>query len=188
MRRHEFDTDELVLKALVPVSVREPSEHGALGNRVAAMWAPLPVGIEDPVERLAVISEAMAGMKRSGRAVGAQTLVELSGFASPTLVALAARLQARQRLFNVVVTNVPGPQFPLYLLGRHMRAIYPLVPLAANTALGIAVMSYDGALDFGLNADYDALPDLELLADDLRDAIAELISAGVEMPRATVRA
>ena len=188
MRRHEFDTDEVVLKALVPVSVREPSERGALGNRVAAMWAPLPVGIDDPVERLAVIAEAMAGMKRSGRAVGAQTLVELSGFASPTLVALAARLQARQRLFNVVVTNVPGPQFPLYLLGRHMRAIYPLVPLAANTALGIAVMSYDGALDFGLNADYDALPDLELLADDLRDAIAALVNAGVAMPPAPVPA
>jgi len=188
MRRHDFDTDELVLKALVPVSVREPSERGTLGNRLAAMWAPLPVGIDDPVERLAVISEAMAGMKHSGRAVGAQTLVELSGFASPTLVALAARLQARQRLFNVVVTNVPGPQFPLYLLGRHMRAIYPLVPLAANTALGIAVMSYDGALDFGLNADYDALPDLELLADDLRDAIAALVSAGIAMPPAPVSA
>jgi len=184
MRRHAFDTDELVLKALVPVSVREPSERGALGNRLAAMSAPLPVGIDDPVERLAVISKSMAGMKRSGRAVGAQTLVELSGFASPTLVALAARLQARQRLFNVVVTNVPGPQFPLYLLGRHMRAIYPLVPLAANTALGIAVMSYDGALNFGLNADYDALPDLELLADDLRDAIAALVNAGVAMPPA----
>jgi WS/DGAT/MGAT family acyltransferase len=179
MRRREFDTDGLVLKALVPVSVRGPSERGALGNRVAAMWAPLPVGIDDPVERLAVVAEAMAGIKRSGQAVGARALVELSGFASPTIVALAARLQARQRLFNVVVTNVPGPQFPLYLLGRRMRAIYPLVPLAANTALGIAVLSYDGALNFGLNADYDALADLELLADDLRDAIDALVNAGV---------
>jgi diacylglycerol O-acyltransferase / wax synthase len=177
MRRHQFDTDGLVLKALVPVSVRGAGEQGALGNRVAAMWAPLPVGVEDPVERLATISEAMAEIKRSGQAVGAQALAELSGFASPTLVAQAARLQARQRLFNLVVTNVPGPQLPLYLLGRRMRAIYPLVPLAANTALGIAVVSYDGGLGFGLNGDYDTLADLEALADELRTAIEALVAA-----------
>ena len=177
MRRHEIDTDGLILKALVPVSVRSPSESGKLGNRVAAMWAPLPVGVEDPVERLATIAEAMAEIKRSGQAVGAHALAELSGFASPTLVAQAARLQARQRLFNLVVTNVPGPQVPLYLRGRRMRAIYPLVPLAANTTIGIAVMSYDGGLGFGLNADYDALADVELLAGDLRDAIADLVAA-----------
>ncbi|HEX3802406.1 MAG TPA: wax ester/triacylglycerol synthase family O-acyltransferase [Solirubrobacteraceae bacterium] len=185
MRRHELDTDGLVLTALVPVSVRGAGERGALGNRIAAMWAPLPVGIADPVERLATISEATAEIKRSGQAIGAQALAELSGFASPTLVAQAARLQARQRLFNLVVTNVPGPQMPLYLLGRRMRAIYPLVPLAANTALGIAVMSYDGGLDFGLNADYDALADLEPLADDLRAAIKALgdaANAAVAMP------
>ncbi|MCL2418135.1 MAG: wax ester/triacylglycerol synthase family O-acyltransferase [Conexibacteraceae bacterium] len=177
MRRHELATDGLVLKALVPVSVRADGEQGALGNRIAAMWAPLPIGIEDPGERLAVISDAMAELKQSGQAVGAQTLAELSGFASPTLVAQAARLQARQRLFNLVVTNVPGPQTPLYVLGRRMRAAYPLVPLAANTTVAIAVISYDGGLDFGLNADYDGLPDLELLAEDLRaatQALAEL--------------
>jgi len=92
-------------------------------------------------------------------------------------VAQAARLQTRQRLFNLVVTNVPGPQQPLYLLGRRMQAIYPLVPLAANTALGIAVLSYDGRLNFGLNADYDALPDLELLAADLESAITEIVQS-----------
>jgi diacylglycerol O-acyltransferase / wax synthase len=174
MRRHELDTDGVVLKALVPVSVRTDGERGVLGNRLAAMWAPLPVGVEDPIERLAVISEAMEAVKRSGQAVGAQTLAGLSGFAPPTIMAQAARLQARQRVFNLVVTNVPGPQFPLYVLGRRMRAIYPLVPLAANTALGIAIMSYDGGMHFGLCADYDALTDLELLADDLRAAIAGL--------------
>jgi diacylglycerol O-acyltransferase / wax synthase len=177
MRRHEFETDDLVLKALVPVSVRDEADRGVLGNRIAAMWAPLPVGISDPLERLGVIAEAMAGVKRSGQAVGAQALTELAGFASPTLVAQAARLQARQRFFNLVVTNVPGPQVALYLLGRRLLAVYPLVPLAANTALGIAVLSYDGRLNFGLNADYDALPDLELLARDLEQVIAETVQA-----------
>jgi WS/DGAT/MGAT family acyltransferase len=177
MQRHDVATDELVLKALVPVSVRDPADHGVLGNRIAAMWAPLPVGVSDPGERLQLISEAMTSVKRSGQAIGAQALTELVGFASPTLVAQATRLQTRQRLFNLVVTNVPGPQQPLYLLGRRMHAIYPLVPLAANTALGIAVLSYAGRLNFGLNADYDALADLELLASDLEAAIAEIVQS-----------
>ncbi len=177
MERHQFETDGLVLKALVPVSVRDDTDRGVLGNRLAAMWAPLPVGITDPRQRLRVIADAMSGVKRSGQAIGAQALTELAGFASPTLVARAARLQAHQRLFNLVVTNVPGPQQPLYLLGRRMQAIYPLVPLAANTAVGIAVLSYDGRLNFGLVADYDALPDLDLLAADLEASIAELVQS-----------
>jgi WS/DGAT/MGAT family acyltransferase len=177
MQRHEQATDGLVLKALVPVSVRDAADDGVLGNHIAAMWAPLPLGVSDPAERLRLISEAMTSVKRSGQAIGAQALTELAGFASPTLVAQAARLQTRQRLFNLVVTNVPGPQQPLYLLGRRMHAIYPLVPLAANTALGIAVLSYDGRLNFGLNADYDALADLELLASDLEAAITEIVQS-----------
>ena len=119
----------------------------------------------------------MDGVKESGQAVGAQVLTELSGFAPPTIMAQAARLQARQRLFNLVVTNVPGPQFPLYMLGRQLEAAYPMVPLAENQALGIAIMSYNGQLNFGLNADYDALADLETLADELRASIAELATA-----------
>ncbi len=175
MRSHGLDTDGLVLRALVPVSVRDGSQRGALGNRLAAMRAPLPVGVIDPLVRLSTVAEAMASVKRSGQAVGAQALTELAGFASPTLVAQAARLQTRQRLFNLVVTNVPGPQQPLYLLGRQMLAIYPLVPLAANTALGIAVLSYNGRLDFGLNGDFDQLPDLEELADELSRSIREIV-------------
>ena len=92
-------------------------------------------------------------------------------------MAQAARLQARQRLFNLVVTNVPGPQFPLYVLGRELEALYPMVPLARNTALGIAIMSYNGQLNFGLNADYDAMPDLEALAEELSASIDELAAA-----------
>src|SRR5579884_2753545 len=141
------------------------------------MWAPLPVGIVDPVERLRTISASMQELKSSGQAVGAQVLTQLSGFAPPTIMSQAARLQARQRLFNLVVTNVPGPQFPLYLLGRELESIFPMVPLAKNTALGIAIMSYNGQLSFGLTADYDALPDVEVLLEELRAAIAELAAA-----------
>jgi diacylglycerol O-acyltransferase / wax synthase len=165
---------------MVPVSVRADIERGALGNRVAAMWATLPVGVTDPVERLRTISEEMRALKQSGQAVGAEILTGLSGFAPPTIMAQAARLQARQRLFNLVVTNVPGPQFPLYLLGRELEAIYPMVPLAENTALGIAILSYNGQLNFGLVADFDALADVEVLADELRASIEELAAAAGE--------
>jgi hypothetical protein len=141
------------------------------------MWAGLPVGVTDPVERLHTVTEEMRGVKQSGQAVGAEILTRMSGFAPPTIMAQAARLQARQRLFNLVVTNVPGPQFPLYLLGRELQEIYPMVPLAENTALGIAILSYNGQLNFGLVADYDALADVETLADELRESIAELAQA-----------
>jgi hypothetical protein len=141
------------------------------------MWAPLPVGITDPIQRLLKIRREMQDVKDSGQAVGAQVLTELSGFAPPTIMAQAARLQARQRLFNLVVTNVPGPQMPLYALGRELEGIFPMVPLAENTALGIAVMSYNGQMNFGLNADYDALSDVEVLAEELRAAIDELAAA-----------
>jgi diacylglycerol O-acyltransferase len=185
MRLHGEPTDGIELKAMVPVSVRADVERGALGNRVAAMWAPLPVGIIDPVQRLHNISHAMEGIKESGQAVGAEVLTRLSGFAPPTIMAQAARLQARQRLFNVVVTNVPGPQFPLYVLGRELLALYPMVPLAENTALGIAIMSYNGQLNFGLTADFDALRDVETLADELRSSIEELVAAAQPDPGAS---
>jgi WS/DGAT/MGAT family acyltransferase len=177
MRRHDQPTEELQLRAMIPVSVRADVERGALGNRVAAMWAPLPVGITDPVERLRTISGSMEELKSSGQAVGAQVLTQLSGFAPPTIMSQAARLAARQRLFNLVVTNVPGPQFPLYLLGRELESIFPMVPLTKNTALGIAIMSYNGQLNFGLSGDYDALNDIDRLADDLRESIEELVAA-----------
>ena len=179
-----FRTDDVELKAMVTVSVRAESERGALGNKVAAMWAPLPVGIDDPVESLHYIAQAMEELKKSGQAVGAQVLTNLAGFAPPTILSQAARLQARQRFFNLVVTNVPGPQFPLYVLGRRMKVLYPVVPLARRQALGIAVMSYDGNLGFGLLADFDALPDLESMVGDFEWAIDSLSrAAGVRRKR-----
>jgi WS/DGAT/MGAT family acyltransferase len=177
LRSHAQPTVGLVLKAMVPVSVRVDADRGALGNRVAAMWAPLPVGAVDPAAAVAAITQATAALKASGQAVGAQMLTDLTGFAPTTILAQAARLQAHQRMFNLVVTNVPGPQAPLYLLGRELEAVYPLVPLAENTALGIAVMSYNGSLAFGLTCDFDAIPDVDLLASELHAAIEQLVAA-----------
>src|SRR4051812_27802021 len=177
LRRNGYDTRDLVLKAMVPVSVRADAQRGALGNRVSNVYAPLPVGLEDPAECFAAVHTAMGDLKGSGQAVGAQVITRLGDFAPPTIMTQAARLQARQRFFNLVVTNVPGPQIPLYVLGRRMTALYPVVPLAQRQALGIAIMSYDGSLGFGLLADYDAVPDVEELAEDLRTALADLARA-----------
>ena len=174
LRRAGHDTRDLVLKVMVPVSVRADAERGALGNRVANMYAPLPVGIEDPAECFAFVHASMEDLKSSGQAVGAEAITRLGEFAPPTIMSQAARLQARQRFFNLVVTNVPGPQLPLYVLGRRLLHLYPVVPLAQRQALGIAVMSYDGTLGFGLLADHDAVPDLADIAGDLQDAIAAL--------------
>ncbi len=183
LREQGHDTDGLVLKAMVPVSVRTKDQRGALGNQVAAMWAPLPVGVENAAECLREIALAMDDLKKGGQAVGAQVLTNLAGFAPPTILSQAARLQARQPFFNLVVTNVPGPQFPLYLLGRRLQVLYPVVPLAQRQALGIAVMSYDGHLGFGLLGDYDALPGIEEIALDLQAAIDSLAHAAGLRPR-----
>jgi WS/DGAT/MGAT family acyltransferase len=188
LRRRGVDTRDLVLRALVPISVHaddgEAEEDGP--SEIAPLAAPLPVGIEDPVAQYREIRDAVADLEGSLPAVGARALTELEGFASPTLMSQAARLKHRQRAFNLVVTNVPGPQVPLYLLGRRLRALYPVVPITSRQALGIAVMSYDGRLGFGLLADYDALPDIDVLALDLGDAIDALV-AGASIPQRAVR-
>lgn len=168
--------DDLVLRAMVPVSVRAEADRGALGNRVASMWAPLPVYEPDPRRRLEKITETMGDLKQSGQAVGAQVLASLGEYAPPTIVAQAARLVARQRAFNLVVTNVPGPQIPLYTLGRAMSDVYPVLPLADNTTLGVALLSYNGTIGFGLLGDYDTAPDLAVLAEGIEKSIAELSS------------
>ena len=177
LRRRGTDTAGLTLTAMVPVSVRTEGESGQLGNRVSALWAPLPVYEEDPAAAFQFIHKKMGDLKASDQAVGADTLTELAGFAPPTIASQAARLQSRQRLFNLVVTNVPGPQVPLYLLGRQLTALYPVVPLTKNTALGVAAMSYCGRLSFGLLADYDALPDLGDVVADLGGALFDLARA-----------
>jgi diacylglycerol O-acyltransferase / wax synthase len=177
LKRRGVDVDGMELKAMVPVSVRPDEARGNLGNQVAAMMAPLPVGCDEPHVRFELIHDAMDQIKRSGQAVGAQTLTELTGFAPPTIMDQASRLVMRQRWFNVVVTNVPGPQLPLYLMGREMIDLIPMVPLAPNQGLGIAIMSYNGRICFGLVGDYDVLYDLDDLAEDFHTALAELAAA-----------
>ena len=182
LRRRGHDTDGLELKAMIPVSVRSDVERGALGNRVAAMMAPLPVWCQEPVARLDIVRQELSNLKQSGQAVGAQVLTDLSGFAPPTIMDQAARLMSRQRFFNLVVTNVPGPQFPLYLAGRRMLDPFPMVPLAAGQGLGVALLSYDGKINFGLVGDYDMLWDLDELAADVEASLAELAdTAGVRL-------
>ncbi len=185
LRHRGVETEGLALRALVPVLVRGSSHADALGNEVAPMWVQLPVGVEDPVRQHAIVRDATGAAEEAAQAVGARTLTDLAGFAPPTIMSQAARLQQRQRFFNLVVTNVPGPQQPLYLLGRRLRALYPVVPLAGRQALGVAVMSYDGRLGFGLLGDYDALADLDILADMLSDSITALADGASAAARPT---
>jgi diacylglycerol O-acyltransferase len=185
--RHGRDPEGLELKAMVPISIRADADRGALGNQVSAMYAPLPVGLPDPGERFRFVHAAMSGLKESGQAVGATAITRLADAAAPTILDQAARLQSRQRFFNVTVTNVPGPQVPLYMMGKRLDAFYPLVPLVLNTALGIAIMSYDGRVYFGLLGDYDALADIDLLAADLDKAIRELAAVAGFKPKRRAR-
>jgi diacylglycerol O-acyltransferase len=187
LRGQGHSTAGLELRAMVPISVRTSDEHGALGNRVSAMMAPLPLWREDPLERLRAVSGTMRHLKSSGQAVGASLLTDVTNFTPPTIAAQAARLQSRQRFFNTVVTNVPGPQFPLYLLGRELLDIFPMVPLAANQAVCFGIMSYNGGVNFGLIADYDSTPDLDVLADDLRASVDELLEAAGSAEGGAVR-
>ena len=170
-------TEGTELRALVPVSIRTEAQHGQLGNRIAAMRGPLPVYVEDPVERLRVVRAAMQGLKESKQALGAEVIAGVQEFAPPTLLAQASRLNFSTRLFNLIVTNVPGPQFPLYLLGRELREIVPIAFLPENHALAIAIMSYNGGINFGLLGDYDTLPDLDDIGGLLEESLDELLAA-----------
>jgi diacylglycerol O-acyltransferase len=187
LRARGHDTEGLELRAMVPVSVRAAEEHGALGNRISAMMAPLPVWCEDPVERLHLMTEAMGDLKSSGQAVGAEILTKLTDFAPSTIVSQAARLQPAQRFFNLVVTNVPGPQFPLYVLGRRMESIFPMVPLAQRQALCVGIMSYNGQVNFGLIGDYDAMADLDSFGLDLEATTQEVIATAPAKKRSRKR-
>jgi diacylglycerol O-acyltransferase / wax synthase len=177
LRQRGVRTEGMELRALVPVSIRAEDEHGALGNRIAAMRGPLPVYVRDPVERLRTVQEAMGNLKQSKQALGAEVIAGLQDFAPPTLLAQASRLNFSTRLFNLLVTNVPGPQFPLYLLGREMETIVPIAFLPEHHALAIAIISYNGKVEFGLLADYDAMPDLEDVGRAVEEALAELLEA-----------
>ncbi len=175
-------TEGMELRALVPVSVRAEDEHHQMGNRIVVMRGPLPVYIADPVQRLQFVSHAMDGLKESKQALGAEVIAGVQNFAPPTILAQASRLNFSTRLFNLIVTNVPGPQFPLYVLGREMLAAYPVAFLPENHALAIAIMSYNGQMNFGLLGDYDALPDADLIGE----AVAQELATLVELARESI--
>jgi diacylglycerol O-acyltransferase / wax synthase len=186
-------TEGVELRAQVPVSIRAEDERGHLGNRIAVVRGPVPVYIEDPVQRLRVVRQAMEGIKRSKQALGAEVISRFNDFAPPTLLAQAARVNFSTRLFNLVVTNVPGPQIPLYVLGRELEDIFPVGFLPPNQALFIAIMSYNGEINFGLLGDFDLMYDLELVGTGIEESIAELLaaaeeSASAEAPAAEVKA
>jgi WS/DGAT/MGAT family acyltransferase len=177
LRARGFRTEGLELRGLVPVSIRADDQKNALGNQIAALRGPLPVYAIDPVERLRIVREAMQGIKDSKQALGAEVIAGVEDFAPPTLLAIASRLNFSTRLFNLIVTNVPGPQFPLYLLGREMEELIPIAFLPEDHALAIAAMSYNGKLEFGLLGDYDAMPDLDQLAGHFDASLDELLEA-----------
>ena len=175
LRSRGVRTEGLELRALVPVSIRTDDQRHQGGNRLAAMRAPLPVYVEDPAARLRVVRQAMDGLKDSKQAVGAEVLAGVQNFAPPTVLAQASRINFSTRLFNLLVTNVPGPQFPLYLLGRELQDVFPVAFLPRDHALAVAVMSYNGGMDFGLLGDYDAMPDLDEFAGHVEQSLRELL-------------
>jgi diacylglycerol O-acyltransferase / wax synthase len=177
LRSRGVRTEGLELRALVPVSIRGKDERGHMGNRLAVMRGPLPVYIEDAVARLQVVRQAMDGLKESKQAVGAEVLTSVQNLAPPTILAQASRMNFSTRLFNLLVTNVPGPQFPLYALGRELQELFPVAFLPENHALAVAIISYNGGIDFGLLGDYDAMPDLDDFAAMLDAARQELVDA-----------
>lgn len=165
---------DLSVKVFCPVSVRDESQRTQLGNRISAMFVPLAVGEPDPRIRLRAVRASTADLKERESALGASVLIGLTEYAAPTLLGLAARAAHGQRFANLIVTNIPGPQVPLYCLGAEMIEVYPLAPLSRNLTINIAVMSYCGVLYFGIVGDGAAAPDLELLAGGIEDAFAEL--------------
>ncbi len=166
-----------VVRTLVPVSVRAEQDRGTYDNKVSAVFAELPVGLEDPVLRLEAIHEQMQELKASGQAVAAERLTAMTGFAPAVLLALAGRLASTlpQRTINTVTTNVPGPQQPLYLCGRRMLEAFPFVPLGGSVQIGVAIFSCDGNINFGVTGDRDGAPDIDLFCGAIERSVEELL-------------
>lgn len=184
LRSRHFPTDGLKLRALVPVSTRRKAKRGETaetGNELLAMRGYLPVEEMDALARLNFIKNSMEGLKESNQAIAADALAAVQNFAPPTVLAQASRINFSTRLFNLLVTNVPGPQIPLYLLGRQMLDAFPVPFLAENHALAVAVTSYNGRINFGILADYDAVPDIQVLADGIADARDDLLDVAAQV-------
>ncbi|HEX9516259.1 MAG TPA: wax ester/triacylglycerol synthase family O-acyltransferase [Streptosporangiaceae bacterium] len=169
-------SDGLIVRSLVPISIRCAEERGVITNRLSAVLANLPVAESDPIRRLQLVSDQMDQIKRTHQAAGAEMLTQVLGAAPPTILNLGARaaFQIPQPLVQTVTTNVPGPQFPLYLLGRKMVQAHPYIPIGDNVKIAIAIFSYLGQLSFGITAESSAAPDLDILAKGIHRGLAEL--------------
>jgi len=172
------DVDSLDFRAMVPVSTRPDGSGGDLGNQVTMWLVDLPVSDPDPSARLRAVTASTAHLKETNQALGAAMLTQSASFTPSTVLSAAARVAAATaRPFNMTITNVPGPQVPLYMLGARLEEIFPLVPLWVNHGLGVALFSYDGRLDWGFGADRDLVPDLDVFVDRVREALDELVTA-----------
>ena len=179
----EDEIADTEFRIMAPVSVRTEDEQGTLGNKVAMWLMALPVGEPDPAERIAIVRDQTKNLKDTDQALGASTLVQVSTGAPATLVSLAARLASGIRPFNMTVTNVPGPQFPMYLAGSQMIASYPLVPLWQSHGAGVAMFSLNGMIDIGLNMDRTLIEDPHALGEALIDAFEELKDTPARKPK-----
>ncbi|MFW2388770.1 MAG: wax ester/triacylglycerol synthase family O-acyltransferase [Polyangiales bacterium] len=176
LREHETATDDIDFRTLIPVNVRKDKQED-LGNRVAMIMAQLPVGVRDPADRLRRVNEIMEELKHSKQALGVSWLEGLADRIGGRFFAELSRTATRNRPFNVVITNVPGPPIPLYFLGSQMEAIYPMMPLFPNQALALAVLSYNGKVYWGFNSDWDALPDVHNVVEGIGEQFGELLAA-----------
>jgi diacylglycerol O-acyltransferase / wax synthase len=174
LEQRRFPLEGIDFRVMAPVSVRASNERGRLGNRVSAWIVPLPLEEPDPAVRLQTLAACTEELKQKRQAVAAQVLTQAADWTPATLLSLAARNATRQLPFHLVVTNVPGPQVPLYLLGSRMLEAYPVVPLLDGLGLGIALFSYDGKLCWGFNADWDLVPDLDQFVGFVRESFEEL--------------
>jgi diacylglycerol O-acyltransferase / wax synthase len=172
-------TDGLIVRSLVPVSTRGPDEAGDVTNRVSAVLANLPAGEPDPLRRLTLIRQQMDSMKHRHQAVSAEILTAMLGVSAPMWLALGTQAAYRfpQPLVQTVTTNVPGPRIPLYVLGRRMAVLYPYVPIGNSVRISIAILSYLDTVSFGVTADYDAVPDVDILVQGIRRGLTELATA-----------
>jgi WS/DGAT/MGAT family acyltransferase len=192
LERHDYATNGIELRAMCPVSMRKPEEHGALGNLVSMMFAPLYVGVKDPVERLNAERAAMERLKTGGQAAGLYALTELSRNVPPTWQSFVSQFDVPNTLLNMVSTNVPGPQIPLYLAGHKLLDWYPLGPLTSNVGLFVAILSYNQVLTMGATVDPKLVPDIWTFVEclnasfaELREAAARVTSAAAERSEAT---
>jgi diacylglycerol O-acyltransferase / wax synthase len=185
--RGELSSEKLVVRSMVPVSVRRPDQKGSLNNQVSAVFVDLPVGLADPVERLMAIRGQMDEYKKAMGAVDANSIIAMGNYVAPTLLSMGVRsvLQAGQMFVQAVTTNVPGPRIPLYVLGRRMTTATAYVPIAGGTRCSIGIFSYLNTMTFGINADFDGYPDIDVLSGGIRGGIEELLAIASTRSAAT---